>query len=72
MLCQIKHKYDMEEFIKYIIAEKEWIFSGIGIFILGFFVYRKTSVGVWMKQKLKGGSTGLQSGGDININISKK
>ena len=32
---------DMEEIIDWIIQNKEWIFSGIGVFILGLFLSKK-------------------------------
>ena len=55
--------------MKWIIDNKDWIFSGVGIFIItlviGFFVKKQSST----KQIQKSGSksTNYQSGGDINI-----
>jgi len=55
--------------MQWIIDNKEWIFSGIGIFILsiiaGLFIKRKS----FLKQSQKSGknSTNYQAGGDINI-----
>ena len=62
----------MNEIIDYIIAEKGWIFSGIGVFILGLFLYRKSKSSKTMKQKVSKNSEGIQAGGDVNINTPKK
>ena len=32
---------DMEEIIDWIIQNKEWVFSGIGVFVLGLFLSKK-------------------------------
>ncbi|AWG22773.1 hypothetical protein FFWV33_15175 [Flavobacterium faecale] len=62
----------MDTIINYLIEEKEWIFSGIGVFILGFFFYRKTAnTSVNQKQKISDNSTGIQANGDVNINTKK-
>jgi hypothetical protein len=62
----------MEEILNYIVSEKEWIFSGVGVFILGFFIYRKVSSSTKMNQKITGKSSGIQAKGDVNINNPKK
>lgn len=57
--------------MQWIIDNKEWIFSGIGVFIIsliiGLFMKRDSS----SKQNQESGdnSTNYQSGKDININI---
>ena len=61
----------MEEIIDYIVREKDWIFSGIGVFILGFFIYKKSKTSKKMKQKIKNNSFGIQADGDVNINTKK-
>ena len=33
--------HDMEEIIDWIIQNKEWVFSGIGVFVLGLFLSKK-------------------------------
>lgn len=43
-----------------------WIFSGIGIFVIGLFLKRKFSISQNIKEK----SSGLQAGGNISININ--
>jgi|TARA_R100000789_G_C2980257_1_gene143253 hypothetical protein len=62
----------MNEIIDYIIAEKEWIFSGVGVFILSIFLYRKSKSSKRFKQKVSKDSKGIQAGGDVNINTPKK
>ncbi|WP_396188411.1 hypothetical protein [Flavobacterium sp.] len=63
----------METIINFVIKEKEWIFSGIGVFVLGLFIYGKTTnLSVKQKQKIRNNSTGIQANGDVNINTNKK
>ena len=56
--------------MKWIIDNKEWIFSGIGVFILGLvlalFKNHKTKRNIKMKQKSGSNSTNIQIGGDYN------
>jgi hypothetical protein len=54
--------------IDYIRSNAPWIFSGIGVAILGFIfsIFRKRSVS--QKQKTTNGSLGIQAGNDINLN----
>jgi hypothetical protein len=54
--------------MNWVIENKEWVFSGIGVFIISFIAtlilksrYNKQS------QKLGNQSTGIQVGGDISI-----
>lgn len=63
----------METIINFVIEEKEWIFSGIGVFVLGLLIYGKTTnLSVKQKQKIRNNSTGIQANGDVNINTNKK
>jgi hypothetical protein len=63
----------MELIINFINEEKEWIFSGIGVFVLGLFIYGKSSKSsVKQKQKIGNNSTGIQANGDVNVNTYKK
>lgn len=63
----------MEAIINFLVEEKEWIFSGIGVFVLGLFIYRKTTnSSVKQKQKIGNNSTGIQANGNVNINTDKK
>ncbi|MCT4636223.1 MAG: hypothetical protein N4A72_00810 [Bacteroidales bacterium] len=61
----------MNDVIKFFIEEKEWVFSGIGISVLGFIFNRGRKKYVKQKQKINNNSTGIQVGGDIN-NFFKK
>jgi hypothetical protein len=54
--------------MKWIIDNKEWVFSGIGVAILGWLFFRSSN-----KQVQKGGnnSKNIQVGGNLNINENK-
>jgi hypothetical protein len=54
------------DFIK---ANIEWIFSGIGVFILSFFITRQIIKKKNIKQKIGDNSTGIQVGGNFNIGV---
>jgi hypothetical protein len=59
--------------MEFIMNNYEWIFSGIGVFVLGLFIYRKTTnLSVKQKQKIRNNSTGIQANGDVNINTNNK
>lgn len=51
---------------EYIIENKEWIFSGIGVAVISWFLLRK-SKGLTMSQKGGKGSTNIQVGGDFSV-----
>lgn len=61
----------MEEIIKFIVGEKEWLFSGIGVFVLSFIIYKKNKASKIMKQDVKDSGLGIQAGKNININLKK-
>jgi len=54
----------------WIVENKEWIFSGIGVFVLGFvisiFARKGKQKSIKMKQKSGSNSTNIQIGGDYN------
>ena len=54
----------------WIIENKEWVFSGIGVFVLGllisFFASKGKRKSKKMKQKSGSNSTNIQIGGDFN------
>jgi len=55
----------------WIIDNKEWIFSGIGVFVLGLIitvVRKKNSKKISQKQKSGNNSTNIQVGGNVEIN----
>lgn len=57
--------------MNWIIENKEWIFSGIGVFILGFIftIFKKKNKknrSIKMKQKSGSNSTNIQIGRDYN------
>lgn len=55
--------------MNWIIENKEWVFSGIGIFIIGLiisiFKIRNSRNSIRMKQKSGSNSTNIQIGGDF-------
>jgi hypothetical protein len=57
----------MTNFFQLILDNKEWIFSGIGIFFLTLFS-KKIISSKKQKQSLSKHSSGIQAGGDVNIN----
>ena len=59
----------MDALIQWLIDNKNWIFSGIGVFVISFFFLKKS--GRSQKQKSGSGSINLQSHGDINISSNK-
>jgi hypothetical protein len=54
--------------MKWIIDNKEWIFSGIGVLVLSVFVQQWFPSKHVQKQKSGRGSINYQAGKDININ----
>ncbi|MDA1587130.1 hypothetical protein CN959_24970 [Bacillus cereus] len=54
----------------YIIANKEWIFSGIGIFIVGGIIslLKRKSSAKQINSKHQSGNNNIQTDGDITIN----
>lgn len=69
--------------MEWIIDNKEWFFSGVGVFILGLIItffswlFRKKqksddNISVSMKQKGGKNSKNYQSNGDITINLISK
>jgi len=61
----------LTEIINFIVSEKEWLFSGIGVFILSFIIYKKNKASNIMKQNLKNNSFAIQAGKNVNINLKK-
>ena len=58
--------------MQWIIDNKEWVFSGVGVFVLSLAVTLFLKKGASTKQVQKSGknSTNSQSAGDINIGTS--
>lgn len=50
-------------FVDWLIANKEWVFSGIGVMLLGLFIGRSA----WQRQRSGDNSTNNQAGRDINV-----
>jgi sugar phosphate permease len=54
----------MEQILDFFSNNYEWIFSGIGVFIISFFLIRKSK---GQKQKVGNNSVGIQAGRDVKI-----
>ncbi|SFD73996.1 hypothetical protein SAMN04489722_1241 [Algibacter lectus] len=54
----------MEQILNFFSTNYEWIFSGIGVFIISFFLIKKSKA---QKQKVGDNSTGIQAGRDVKI-----
>ena len=56
--------------MEWVIENKEWIFSGIGVFVIGlvvnFIFKKKRRKSIKMKQKSGSHSNNIQIGGDYN------
>ncbi len=55
----------MDRFIEFVTDNVQWVFSGIGVFVLTLFVARRLQRK--QKQRVKGNSIGVQAGRDVNI-----
>lgn len=51
----------------FILKNIQWIFSGIGVFILGFIFTKRIMRKTKINQKIKHDSIGIQAGRDVNI-----
>jgi len=62
--------------MNWIIENKEWVFSGIGVLIvsviIGFFVQSRFGKKIAQKQKDGRNSTNIQVGGNINISHNSR
>ena len=54
----------MEQILEFLSNNYEWIFSGIGVFIISFFLIKKSK---GQKQKVGDISVGIQAGRDVKI-----
>ena len=54
----------MEQIFDFFSNNYEWIFSGIGVFIISLFLLRKSK---GQKQKVGNNSVGIQAGRDVKI-----
>ncbi|SFE77326.1 hypothetical protein [Flavobacterium xueshanense] len=54
----------MKQILDFFLNNYEWIFSGIGVFIISIFFIRKST---GQKQKVGDNSLGIQAGRDVKI-----
>jgi len=57
----------MNDIVNWIESNIPWIFSGIGVFIVGLFIYKKNNKNS-NKQTIKNNSSGIQAGRNVKIN----
>lgn len=68
----------MNSIVKWVIDNKEWVFSGVGVaiagFIIGLILKKRVSGGENIKMTQKSGrnSFNYQSAGTMNINVPQK
>jgi len=53
--------------MEFIIKHISWVFSGIGVFFLGLFFYKRNKKRRYQKQKVSNRSIGIQAGGNVTI-----
>lgn len=57
--------------LDYLIANKEWIFSGIGVTMISWFLFRASGIKSSMSQKGGDSSTNIQVGGNVTSSFRK-
>lgn len=62
----------MTEVISFFERNYEWIFSGIGVLIIGSVIARKKLNNRSHKNVMKNNSSGIQCNRDINIHVNEK
>lgn len=65
----------MTDLTNYIVNNKEWIFSGIGVFFLTIFfgfLFHRRKTGISQNIKSGNNSTNIQVGGDMSSGALKK
>ncbi|MBD3307715.1 hypothetical protein GF348_15135 [candidate division KSB3 bacterium] len=65
----------MEDFIAWVVENKNWLFSGVGMMVLawvGRLIFKKASAS--SKQTIRSGddSTNVQAGRDVHISTKRK
>lgn len=65
----------MEDFITWIVDNKEWLFSGVGLIIVGWvgrLFFKKTYSSSTQTIRSGDSSTSVQAGRDVNIGMKDK
>jgi hypothetical protein len=68
MLCAQREGKMLEN----IIDQIPWIFSGIGVFIIGLFITKKVLKNKKHQQNILKNSMGIQAGRDVNIGVKNE
>ena len=65
----------MDELIKWVGNNKEWLFSGVGVVVVAWIVrivYRKKQISSYQNIRSGRNSTNIQAGRDVKINSKSK
>lgn len=65
----------MEEFVAWIVDNKQWLFSGAGLVVLawiGRFIFKKKYASSTQTIRSGDGSTNVQAGRDVSVGTKKK
>lgn len=65
----------MEDFVAWVIYNKEWLFSGVGLVVVawvGRLIFKKTYASSTKTIRSGDGSTNVQAGRDVSIGTKKK
>lgn len=65
----------MENFVAWVIDNKEWLFSGVGLVVVawvGRLIFKKTCTSSTQTIRSGDSSTNIQAGRDIHIGIKEK
>lgn len=60
----------MEDFVVWVIDNKQWLFSGVGLAVVvwvGRLIFKKRSASTTQNIRSGDNSTNIQAGGDINV-----
>lgn len=65
----------MDVIVTFLIDNKEWLFSGVGIVVITLicqFFFKKRQAAATQSIQAGDGSTNIQSGGDVKVTIDKR
>lgn len=65
----------MEKFVVWVIGNKEWLFSGVGVVVVAWvmrLIFKKANASFTQTIRSGDSSTNVQAGRDINIGTKKK
>lgn len=62
----------MDKIINFLNANYTWLFSGLGVFIIAFFIKRKFFHSINQKMKSGDNSISIQTKGNVDIKVNEK